>query len=111
MSAPPPAARIAGASLLLIASIAGVAMSYGRGPIEPASAPTEIVVRLIDLNSAPPAELELLPRIGPALAARIVEDRQARGPYRSLEDLDRVRGIGPLTIEKLRGLAEAVPAR
>lgn len=109
MTAPPHAARVAGAALLLIASIAGAAMSFGRGPIGPATAAVDLAVRRIDLNSATPAELELLPRIGPALAARIVEDRQTRGPYRSLEDLDRVRGIGPMTVEKLRGLAEAVP--
>lgn len=49
----------------------------------------------IDLNAASAAQLERLPRIGPALARRIVEDRAARGPYRTVADLDRVPGIGP----------------
>jgi competence protein ComEA len=56
--------------------------------------------RRISLNTAPRAQLELLPRIGPALARRIIAGR----PYASVEDLDRVKGIGPATIAKLRPL-------
>ncbi len=63
----------------------------------------DIVPTRIDLNTAPAPWLRRLPGIGPALAARIVADRERRGPYRSLADLMRVRGIGPATIERLRG--------
>jgi competence protein ComEA len=49
----------------------------------------------VDVNVADSATLERLPRIGPALAARIVADRQQRGPFGSLDALQRVRGIGP----------------
>lgn len=49
----------------------------------------------VDLDVASAASIESLPRIGPALASRIVDDRTARGPFRSLEGLDRVKGIGP----------------
>lgn len=52
----------------------------------------------IDVNRASPSELERLPRIGPALAERIVAHR----PYRTLEELERVPGIGPRTLEALR---------
>jgi competence protein ComEA len=55
----------------------------------------------VDVNSAPPEELRRLPRIGPKLAQRIVEARAAR-PFRSADDLRRVRGIGPKTLEGLR---------
>lgn len=58
--------------------------------------------RLIDPNTATVAELQRLPGIGPAIAARIVADRASHGPYASVEDLDRVAGIGPATVEKLR---------
>lgn len=67
--------------------------------------PTQIEPRLIDLNSASLGELELLPRIGPALAQRIADDRAANGPYEDLEDLARVSGIGPKTVARLQGKA------
>jgi DNA uptake protein ComE-like DNA-binding protein len=49
----------------------------------------------VDVDRASAAELEALPRIGPALAQRIVEDREVNGPFGSLEGLQRVRGVGP----------------
>ncbi|MGD9688967.1 MAG: ComEA family DNA-binding protein [Phycisphaerales bacterium] len=72
----------------------------------PSRAPRDTgVAAPINLNTAGATELQLLPGIGPALAARIIADREANGPFASVEDLDRVRGIGPRTIEKLRDLA------
>jgi DNA uptake protein ComE-like DNA-binding protein len=50
---------------------------------------------LVDLDLASATSIESLPRIGPALARRIVEDRTERGPFGSLQALDRVRGVGP----------------
>jgi len=49
----------------------------------------------IDLDRAPAIELARLPRVGMALARAIVADREARGPFGTLEALDRVPGIGP----------------
>jgi competence protein ComEA len=57
----------------------------------------------IDVDRASAAELEALPRVGPALARRIVEDREADGPFGSLEGLQRVRGIGPAMAKGLAG--------
>ncbi|MGD1915641.1 MAG: ComEA family DNA-binding protein [Phycisphaerales bacterium] len=57
---------------------------------------------LIDLNAAPATQLELLPGIGPARAAAIVANRQALGPFQTIDDLERIRGIGPATVEGLR---------
>lgn len=49
----------------------------------------------IDVDRASAVELEALPRIGPALAARIVAEREANGPFGGLDALDkRVKGIG-----------------
>ncbi|MGQ9684419.1 MAG: helix-hairpin-helix domain-containing protein [Anaerolineae bacterium] len=56
----------------------------------------------VNLNTAAVGELESLPGIGPALAARIVEDRIANGPYTTVDDLMRVRGIGAATLDKIR---------
>ncbi len=53
----------------------------------------------IDPNTADAAALEALPGVGPARAEAIVADR-AHGEYRSLADLGRVRGIGPVTLRR-----------
>jgi competence protein ComEA len=53
-------------------------------------------------NRATVAELESLPGIGPALAARIIQSRQTEGPFMSAEDLLRVKGIGPKLLDKMR---------
>lgn len=55
----------------------------------------------IDPNRADATELERLPRVGPSLAARIIEDREANGPFRSGQDLGRVRGIGERMLEDI----------
>jgi DNA uptake protein ComE-like DNA-binding protein len=56
--------------------------------------------RLIDINSASQGELESLPGIGPTLARRIIEGR----PYRAVDDLLRVKGIGEKRLAEIRGL-------
>jgi len=58
----------------------------------------------LQLNSATAAELERLPGIGPALAQRIVDERERLGGFRSVDDLLAVRGIGPSTLARLRTL-------
>ena len=60
--------------------------------------------RSLNVNAATRGELELLPGIGPALAGRIIDYRQQHGPLRGMGDLDKVRGIGPKLIERLRPL-------
>ena len=61
-----------------------------------------------DINRATAAEWDELPGIGPAKAQAIVEDRERNGPFRSIDDLARVKGIGPKLLERLR---EAIEAR
>lgn len=57
---------------------------------------------VVDANEAPPGVLDALPKLGPAMVARIVDER-GRRPFRSMDDLDaRVRGIGPATVAGLR---------
>ena len=58
----------------------------------------------VDLNSATPEQLDALPGVGPATAAKIIAYRQAHGPFRSVDELDAVPGIGPARIEQLKGL-------
>lgn len=56
----------------------------------------------VDLNTAEWPELAQLSDIGPVLAGRIVESRENEGPYVDHQDLMRVKGIGPKTLEKIR---------
>jgi competence protein ComEA len=58
---------------------------------------------IINVNTAAATELERLPQIGPAIAGRIIAHRQQHGAFSSLDDLEKVKGIGPKTIEKLEG--------
>jgi competence ComEA-like helix-hairpin-helix protein len=54
-----------------------------------------------DLNRSTTFELQALPGIGPKMAQRILEDRDTHGPFRFLDDLLRVPGIGRKKLEKI----------
>ncbi|MEO8303488.1 MAG: helix-hairpin-helix domain-containing protein [Betaproteobacteria bacterium] len=57
----------------------------------------------INLNSATKDELVALPGIGPAKAQAILDHRKAHGPFKSIEELKDVKGIGAKRFEKLKG--------
>lgn len=59
---------------------------------------------LVNVNSASAAQLEALPGIGAAMAARIIEYRQKHGPFKRLDELMNVRGIGEKNFLKLKPL-------
>jgi len=58
----------------------------------------------LDLNTATAEQLDALPGIGPATAQKIIDYRQAHGPFRSIDELDAVPGIGPARIDQLKEL-------
>ena len=75
-----------------------------RASVEKAAAP-------VNLNTATVAELERLPGIGPKVAARIVDYRTKKGPFRKTEELMNVQGIGEKSFLKLRAqLTVSAPA-
>ncbi len=57
---------------------------------------------IVHLNTASAKELETLPYIGPKTAQAIVRYRETHGPFRSIDQLDEVKRIGPKTIERIR---------
>ncbi len=64
--------------------------------------------QLLDLNLATSEELQELPRIGPRMASRILDHRGQYGPFRIVDDLLMIQGIGPATLAGLRPLVTVV---
>jgi len=60
----------------------------------------------VSINSATVAELESLPHIGHVKAMAIVEYRETKGPFESIDDLVKVKGIGAKTLDKIRDQLE-----
>jgi competence ComEA-like helix-hairpin-helix protein len=72
------------------------------------SRPTDLARRgalayRVELNRADHAELVQLPGVGESLAGRIEDHRREHGPFRSVDDLSSVKGVGPATVNRLRG--------
>ncbi|MSR33776.1 MAG: helix-hairpin-helix domain-containing protein [Phycisphaerales bacterium] len=63
----------------------------------------------VDLDQAGVDELAALPGVGPSLAAAIVADRQAKGPFKTLAELDRVRGVGPAVLQQIQPFVLQLP--
>jgi len=74
-------------------------------PVVPAGSPSSSgAASPIDINTATAEQLTALPRIGPVMAGRIVAYRESHSPFREIEDIKRVKGIGDATFERLKGL-------
>jgi competence protein ComEA len=105
-SAPTPRVYVGAGALLLGVQLC--CLLAWHAPNTAGLSPALAQLRL-DPNRAPAAELVLLPDIGPALAGRIMKYRASvtDGPaFRTAEDLDRVPGIGPAKVAKLRPYLE-----
>lgn len=89
-------------ALLFMAVYCARTSHWGADPIELERQPQHELDYKIELNSATWVEWSQLPGIGPVLANRIVEEREQNGPFRDIDDLDRVRGIGPKKIAAIR---------
>jgi len=76
----------------------------GPGGTPAALAGASVPGAKVSLASATVDQLDELPGIGPVTAEKIVDWRTTHGPFRSVDDLDDVPGIGPARIEQLRDL-------
>lgn len=78
----------------------------GSAQPPPGAAPggAAVVPGKVNLNTADAAALETLPRVGPAMAARIIAWRQENGRFTAVEDLMSVAGVGEKTFDALRPL-------
>jgi competence protein ComEA len=95
-------------------------ITVGPGTPSPTPAPTDTsapppaaasggATSKININTATTAELEALPRIGPAIAQRIVDYRAEHGPFQKIEDIMNVTGIGPATFDAIKDLITVGP--
>ena len=75
----------------------GVQKNVGESEPEPGAAAV-----VVDLNQATAVELQGLPGVGPATADAIIDHRDRHGPFRSVDDLIEVRGIGEAKLEQIR---------
>ncbi|WP_420456180.1 ComEA family DNA-binding protein [Rubrivirga sp.] len=88
-------------------SVAVLPRARVERPLAVADAPASVLPvqatspSLIDVNTASAEMLDTVPGIGPAIAGRILAFRAQNGPFRSVADLEQVRGIGPRTLERM----------
>jgi competence protein ComEA len=93
---------------LIAAAPAAAAQEAGARQQPPKAAPA---VSALNINTATAADLQKLPGVGAATAERIVEYRQKNGPFKKIEELMNVRGIGEKSFLKLKPLITAAPPR
>lgn len=80
----------------------GKLAEYDESRPASSSKPSRTAAFIVNINTADVAELVELPGVGQAIAERIVEYRKQNGPFESVDELDRIPGIGPKTLEELR---------
>lgn len=83
-------------------------ISEASEPVAESVAPTEETLPgLIDINTATAAQLQTLPGIGEVIAQRIIDYREANGPFSSIGELIKVKGIGEKRLEAIWDLITA----
>jgi competence protein ComEA len=64
--------------------------------------PASLVQPRVNINAATATELDILPGVGPAMARQIIDYRTAHGPFKTLDELRSIKGMGPKKLEKLQ---------
>ena len=102
---------LAALACLLCAAPAAAQAPKKSGPGTAAASAKAASTAIVNINSASAAEFEALPGIGPKTAARIVEYRQKNGPFKKVEELMNVRGLGEKNFLKLKAQLTLGPTK
>jgi competence protein ComEA len=86
----------------LMAAAPALAQPPAAKPSAGAASAKTASTAIVNINTATAAEFEALPGVGPKTAARIVEFRQKNGPFKKVEELMNVRGVGEKNFLKLK---------
>jgi competence protein ComEA len=84
-------------STLLVVTVLALTSLLAVAAAEPGNGPG-----VVNVNTASAEQLQLLPRIGPALAERIIAFRETNGPFKTADEMVAVKGIGERSLETLR---------
>ena len=102
--------RSIASALALVACLIGTA-AFAQEPAPRASASKAAAAAPVNINTASASDLQRLPGIGAATAARIIEYRDKNGPFSKPEQLMNVRGIGEKSFLKLKPLVVVTPPK
>ena len=97
------------AALALMAWHWAFLSGWGMRPVEIEHLPVQKFDYRLEINSATQFEWMQLDGIGETLAERIIQDRRENGPFQSIDDLARVKGIGAKTVDRLRPWVKLAP--
>jgi len=89
-------------ALMIVSLVAAAPQSSVAQTPHGGSTKTAAAIGVVNINTASAAELEALPGVGAKTAARIVEYRQKNGPFKKVEELMNVRGVGEKNFLKLK---------
>jgi len=96
---------------MALAIAAGSIVGAQQSSVPASPAPQAPAAPLLNINTAGAADLEKLPGVGPAMAARIIEYRQKNGAFKKAEELMNVKGIGEKSFLALKPLITVTPPK
>ena len=103
--------RLAARTVVVVALILGAQAWLVAQKAQPAKTDAGGTPVVVNINTATVEQLDALPGVGAKMAARIIEYRQKNGPFKKIEDLMNVKGIGEKAFLKMKNQLTVGPAK